>query len=227
MKKIYSYRLLTNSNGIAPCVQNGVYTLACCKCDMRRVIGSQLEENSDNVIYVVAFAGNNNDMGIEKNDCVYISKIEEAILYEKYFAKSTKYKKRRDNIYEYIKKPDENLKEENKEMYWKYIAKNHFHEEFQFQARDFDIKRDKSQCYVLKSSKYRFFSYEAERKAITETLMPVFCKGQGHRVFPNENMNSVLCSEICGMLDEYLEKRKDPGYIKSDARCSRRSSCQR
>lgn len=226
MGKIYSYRLLGNKNGMAPCVQDGTFTLACCKRDMRRVIGRQLNLDKSDDIYVVAFAGKNNDMEIAEGQCVYIAKPEHVIRYSEYFAADSPYKNRRDNIYTYIKKPYKETNEKNKEQFWSYISKD-FHDNFDCQQRDFDLHHNSNECYVLSTDKFKFFNNKEQRAEVTEKFAPVLCKGQGHRVFPNKEIDTEKCNDFCKLLENYLAETEDPDYVDLNGKCTRRSCCQR
>ena len=96
-KIVFTYRL-TNDTGFAPCVDNGLLTLACCKGGTKTVkrglryfIGRFFEENlqKDVEAYI---------SGIYKNKLLYIAKIDKVITMNEYFGKS-EYKDRTDQIY--------------------------------------------------------------------------------------------------------------------------------
>ena len=96
-KIVFTYRV-THDTGFAPCVDNGILTLACCKGGtetvqrgLRYFVGRFFEENlQENVgVYV---------SGIYDNKLLYIAKIDKAITMKEYF-NNKKYKNRLDQIY--------------------------------------------------------------------------------------------------------------------------------
>lgn len=96
-KIIFTYRL-THDTGFAPCVDNGMLTLACCKGGtatvkrgLRYFIGRFFEENlqKDVEVYI---------SGIYANKLLYIAKIDKVITMNEYFSKR-EYKDRIDQIY--------------------------------------------------------------------------------------------------------------------------------
>ena len=96
---LYMYRL-TSDTGLAPCVDNGLWTLAVCKggqirngkpCNagLRHKIGSEDQYKSKN-IYV---------LGTYHNKFLYLARVTEVISMEEYFR--TRSKGRTDNIYSF------------------------------------------------------------------------------------------------------------------------------
>lgn len=96
-KIIFTYRL-TSDTGFAPCVDNGLLTLACCKGGTEKIkrglryfIGRFFEENLQKNVEVYV-------SGIYADKLLYIAKIDKVILMKEYFS-NKKYKGRLDGIY--------------------------------------------------------------------------------------------------------------------------------
>ena len=96
-KIVFTYRV-THDTGFAPCVDNGILTLACCKGGtetvkrgLRYFIGRCFEENLQESAEVYV-------SGIYDNRLLYIAKIYKAITMEEYFS-NNEYKGRLDQIY--------------------------------------------------------------------------------------------------------------------------------
>ena len=96
-KIIFTYRL-THDTGFAPCVDNGLLTLACCKGGtetvkrgLRYFIGRFFEENLQKNVEVYI-------SGIYSGKLLYIAKIDKVITMNEYFVKK-EYKGRTDQIY--------------------------------------------------------------------------------------------------------------------------------
>ena len=102
-KIIFAYRLVSDT-GFAPCVDNGMLTLACCKggqirngrnilTGLRYHVGKHREQNHDDEIYI---------LGIYKNKLLYYAMTTDIIKMTDYFsqAKKAEYGKRKDHIYD-------------------------------------------------------------------------------------------------------------------------------
>ena len=98
---IHSYRVKYDS-GLAPCIYDldrkptGCLTLACCKKNMRRSIGSKFKDKIANKKADVFVLG---VYGVTK--LLYFAKITEVVTMVDYFTDS-KYKNRLDNIYDVL-----------------------------------------------------------------------------------------------------------------------------
>ena len=103
---IYSYKEQWFT-GFAPCFQNGIYSLACCKGNkktggMRHSVCENIE--SGNAVWVISIAGRDiqsemhNRSGIDyrSGDAIYLAKIIKALTLEEY---SANYSERSDAIY--------------------------------------------------------------------------------------------------------------------------------
>jgi hypothetical protein len=99
---VFSYRL-TSDTGFAPCVDNGVFTLACCKggqfragkyikCGLRHRIGAYSKDKSENTEVFL--------LGIYKDTLLYYARISEVFTMS-YYYRSGLSKGRTDNIYSY------------------------------------------------------------------------------------------------------------------------------
>jgi len=163
--RIYTYRIVTDS-GFAPCTDRDLFTLACCKRDMRRVIGREYIKhpekiNKANPIWVVAVMAKSN-VGDDKGkprpsgEWCYIAKITNIMTYIEYFT-NDKFAYRQDWIYE-IKSKDP--------LKWKHNQLHHYHEAEKDQNTDWDKQHNSKECYVLFSTQYRYLKAdEAEECA--------------------------------------------------------------
>ena len=173
MKKkiIFRYRLASDT-GCAPCVDNDLFTLACCKggkyrsgkpieCGLRYFIGVLWAENNmmfnDYEIYT---------LGIYKNKFLFFAKITdviEMIEYYKHSEANKKYRNRKDDIY-YINKGK--LKRNN------FNCDFHGYDEKQH-------KRDQAGKYVLLSNEFVYYGMEA--KLCPEEILSYVPKTRGER----------------------------------------------
>ncbi len=145
MTKLFMYRL-TDDTGLAPCVQDGLLSLAVCKggqirngklinTGLRYWIGSQFTtEYKNDKVYV---------LGTYYNRFLYLAKITEVMSMEEYYR--CRSANRKDNLYTY--KYGELQRN-------KYLYKEGFHIEEQ-------VLRDKAGKYVLLSDNYIYLGKEA------------------------------------------------------------------
>lgn len=102
-KVIYAYRLVDDT-GFAPCVDNGLFSLACCKggqvrngknikTGLRYHVGKHKQEIPDDEIYI---------LGIYRNRLLYYAKVTEVMDMTEYFSEKVKKElgKRKDHIYD-------------------------------------------------------------------------------------------------------------------------------
>ncbi|MDD6763408.1 MAG: hypothetical protein PUD92_07270 [Clostridiales bacterium] len=100
MKKnvLYVYAM-TNDSGLAPCVENGILTLACCKGGknggMRRKAANDLKEKND--VWILGLCGKRlaGDNANKVYMPVYLAKLSEAVCMKKYYS-TPEYRKRAD-----------------------------------------------------------------------------------------------------------------------------------
>lgn len=179
--KIYFYKMTTDNDG-APCVQNGLLSLAICKRMIRR---TAKEEN-----IIIGFGGKKN-LG-EK--LIYVAEIEKVEINGVYYSNS-KFKDRPDCIYEWI----------GNEL--RFIEGSKFHDSG---CRDKDVGHAgdrEHNANVLTSRKFVYFGnlatddYKKEKKydvikASIERLT------QGHRI----NHPPELAVKLKELFDECIEK---------------------
>lgn len=100
---IYIYRI-TDFNNFAPCFDDDIFSLACCKGNiktggMRRSICKRAENETDSNIWILAIAGKGL-VGYNNNDMVYLAKVDRNMLYS-WKEYSQKFPNRTDAIYDY------------------------------------------------------------------------------------------------------------------------------
>lgn len=95
---LYAY-ILTVDNGQSPCYDNGVYTLACCKPQIRRIILQDWKNKIEKEKAVVWTCGLRRDTKTKKLYIVYLAKIKEIIKLEDYYNPNNIYSKRNDCYY--------------------------------------------------------------------------------------------------------------------------------
>lgn len=170
MKKkiIFRYRL-TDDTGFAPCVDNDLFTLACCKTHLRKFIGLfRKKVNNDYELYV---------SGAYAEKLLFFARITEVIEMKEYY-KSEKYSGRKDYIYEYAEDEDSNLKWKDT-GYGLHIAKK---------DQNHDIAGD----YVLISDEFVYYGKEAE--PCTDEILSFFPPKQGER--PNGMHTGSPCDVL-------------------------------
>ena len=143
-KLIFTYRM-TLDTGFAPCVDNGLLTLACCKggkekypCGLRFFIGrlwDYFNANPDERVEIYV-------SGIFQEKLLYFAKITDVIEMKEYFS-SKEYKRRLDQIYEL----------DGNEL--KHIEGNNTHNDPHF------IKCDINGKYVLISNEFVYLGKNA------------------------------------------------------------------
>lgn len=160
MKEHIIFYRMTSDTGYAPCVADGMLSLACCKGGtktggfqgMRWEIGRKLEDGTwdrEDTIYVV---------GVAQSTIIYIARIDRVIAAGDYFSDEN-YKSRGDCIYEVRDKPRKGPG--GKEFYFKRTRKSPwFHGP---KAHD-DHIRDETGTYVLLSTKFAYYGKESKRR---------------------------------------------------------------
>lgn len=194
-KIIFTYRI-TSDTGFAPCVDDGLLTLACCKggkktyrCGLRNFIGCFFEKglNKEAEVYV---------SGIYDNKLLYLAKITEVIEMKEYFS-DKKYKKRLDQIYE--------LKNGELKRKPNYLPNTHNDEN----ANLCDINGK----YVLISDKFVYLGEKALK--IDNEILKYYPKGRGqfpigqHKNSPAEvlsEQNIKNSNELYKKLEELITK---------------------
>lgn len=100
---IYIYKITSFAN-FAPCFDNNIFSLACCKGNiknggMRRSICKKVENKTDINIWILGIAGKELN-NYNHNDIVYLAKVDNNNLYS-WKDYSEKFHKRNDAIYDY------------------------------------------------------------------------------------------------------------------------------
>lgn len=175
---VYSYRI-TYFGGTAPCYDDGKYTLAICKRDMRRVIGKAMTANPNLEVWIVAINGRKLGSEFDYEQINHIAKIKNVITFGEYFnSKNT----RKDCIYEECSKETKYISEDK---YFKAKEKNGIHDDENLQDRDWNIyknKECKSEKYVLFSDEFKFITSEEESDFIKGKIgVDNLAKGVGHK----------------------------------------------
>lgn len=158
-KIIFTYRL-THDTGFAPCVDNGLLTLACCKGGTKTVkrglryfIGRFFEENLQKNIEVYI-------SGLYAGKLLYIAKIDKVIPMTEYFSKK-EYEDRIDQIY---RLDDEKLKRDASKL-------KGVHDDEHSQ------KCDENGKYVLISKEFVYFGNKAIK--LDESILCHYPKNRG------------------------------------------------
>jgi hypothetical protein len=201
---IYSYRL-TSFGGAAPCYDNGLYSLAICKVDMRRAIGQRwYEENKPN-IWIIGINGKGlcrENPHFVSDELLYIAKVTDVVLFEDYFCDTLN--NRKDKIYipwNGKDKYDKLFGDEKKFIYSGGfdLGGTFIHNESYLQDRDWDIKHTNSPKYVLLSDKFAFLD-ELSSSNIKNILGDTnLSRGRRHRIMEgSDEINKMLEQEIFG-----------------------------
>lgn len=171
---VYSYRL-AYFGGTAPCYDNGVFSLAICKRDMRRVIGQQISAGKKSNIWVVAINGRGVEKDFTYDQINYIARIDRVETFATYFEKNTK---RSDCIYE---KSEEGLYE-SQGIRFKHKDSVAIHQEKYLCDRDWDIQHIKSENFVLISNTFTFMDSKDTSDKIKQIIgNENLAKSQGHK----------------------------------------------
>lgn len=95
---LYAY-ILTADNGQSPCYTNGIYTLACCKPQIRRMILQKWKKKLDNKTAEVWICGVRHDKASERAYIAYLAKVDKVIKLEEYYADDSPFRHRNDCYY--------------------------------------------------------------------------------------------------------------------------------
>ena len=100
MKKLYTY-IITSDNGQSPCYDNGTFTLACCKPQIRRIILQNYSKEVKNKTVDIWLCGIQRD---NKNPfVVFLAKIDDVLRLEEYYGDDILYSDRNDCHYRNVK----------------------------------------------------------------------------------------------------------------------------
>lgn len=176
MKKkiIFRYRL-TSDTGFAPCVDNDLFTLACCKTHLRKFIGSFWNDkkinNDDYELYV---------LGAYAKKLLFFAKITKVIEMKEYYT-NEKYSGRKDYIYEYT---------DDKDSKWKWKDTG-----YGLHIAEEDQENDIAGKYVLISDEFVYYGKEAE--PCTDEIISYFPLNRGERP------NGMHTNSPCDVLTEF------------------------
>ena len=151
---IYTYRL-TDFTGFAPCYENNLLSLAICKSDMRRVIGSNYDNNPSDTFWFMGLVSNSLVYNYSYFSCdkpgrvLFVAKINRIETYEEYFTKE-EYKNRKDQIYENCENGQYYTKGSKKRF--RHVLDCDVHDCKEDQDRDWDKRHSSKENYVLLST---------------------------------------------------------------------------
>lgn len=137
-KIIFSYRVKYDE-GKAPCVDDGLLTLACCKSDLRRIIAKEQKNHPENEYWLLGLCAGN---GL-RNNILFYAKLLKPMLADEYY---TEYTNRNDSFYQV---GSEGLLERNRRFAC-------IHAWDDQGAKEEDIERQSAQ-YVLRSDNFWYF----------------------------------------------------------------------
>lgn len=203
---VYFYRIITDlSTNFAPCWDDGILTLTCCKRDMRRMIGRRYESkecSESNPIWISGVNGSN--QGESANRIRYIARISIAEKYVDYFSK-TEYRNRRDCIYDINKFALESDEIKGRIYTANYKAeKTHNTEELQ--KKDWDVSHGSKECYALISNYFRFLNDDESIDYLSK-FPEITCKGVGHKPYSTDyGVNETDKNYVNQDIISYFEK---------------------
>ncbi len=203
MESIYFYKL-THDNGGAPCVQDGLFSLAICKPMIRRTARPQ------SVIF--GFAANSLHAD---NRLIYVARITDKVGDGDYFTKE-EFRRRGDCIYE----------RHGDRFVWRQGARHHGPDDLVHDLGEYPTYHKAS---VLLSDDFRYFGgsgsadYKARYLLIKDAVEGL---GRGHRVYHDELLRLQLESLMRRVWNETGERMA--GVSTSEPRraaCHRSRSC--
>lgn len=191
MGKLYTY-IITSDNGQSPCYDDGIFTLACCKPQIRRMILQNYSngiKNKTDDIWLCGIQRDNRNPFV-----VFLAKIDDVLRLEEYYGDNTLYSKRNDCHYrniktltggngiknlpvkltkEYIFKSCPDFKANPPNEHGEFKNYNEFCNKYSESKRDCII-RDVSGAGVLCSKQFIHCSCFNDKFALTELLEPAF-----------------------------------------------------
>ncbi len=175
-KNVYGY-LIVSDDGFAPCYDDGLFTLACCKPDIRKsIFKNHIDENGKvkDDVWVIAFRhGDQYENGEYETKLVYVAKITGVLNFEEYYD-CADYQSRTDCIYKNLKtgccEKISGLKGKDREESLKKLIKKAYRGKPDYHiikcksnptGNELDqFRRDVSGLCVLISSEYYYFGNE-------------------------------------------------------------------
>lgn len=191
---IYFYKMTTD-NGGAPCVQDGLWSLAICKPRIRR----SAPEDS----IVIGFAGNGID---RENGVIHLARVTKRLEDGDYYKDKT-YRRRRDCIYRY------------KSEIWTQI-KNVFHRKPDLKR---DLGNDREYTQVLLSNDFRYFGnnpFPVSREDFPKIRKALAALTQGHRRYHSAGIAEELRLLIDTAFRTTSRKSTGKPTHKSKGRCN-------
>lgn len=171
-KVIFSYRLRYDT-GFAPCLDNNIFTLVCCKggqvrgdrnirTGLRYKIGKYHDENPENDIFL---------LGIFQNTLLYYAKITEIMSMMEYYSldQKARFGNRMDGIYDVIDGE---------------LSRNELLPEIHPKG-DKCILQDINGVYALISSEFTYFGNRATK--IPENILSVLPQNREHKCYDSSN----------------------------------------
>ena len=184
MNRLYVYRLSSNT-GFAPCTQDGLLSLACCKPAIRRTVGRSIAAGEPHSFWILGIGGSRLKKE-EANRWLYLAQITGAVSFLEYFTEPA-YQGRTDCIYR-IENPEDCVRGDHRPIRLRAMKKE--------TARSSIIRTPKTgittgalrakadqknamRCYQIIATGLR----KARRHALMEKYPDYRCVGRGHRVY--------------------------------------------
>ena len=185
MPTVYAYRIMVDA-GFAPCYDNDLFTLACCKPIIRRTVGKKYmigNYSRENPVWITAIGGS--AYKGHQNDWIYVAKITDVVTYHEYFT-NPKYRERKDCIY-VIDNPKEFNGISHMNLRVRHNGTSPYHTEPQNWTDDWN---GKDECYVLISDEFAYFTHE-ESMMLTARFPQFMASGRGHRVYEGSDVKEL------------------------------------
>lgn len=188
---IYFYKMSTD-NGGAPCVYNGLWSLAICKPRIRSTAGKGA--------LIFGFAAKSID---PDNGVIHVARVSDRIEHGKYY-ETSEFQERPDCIYRLSG------------GIWEWVRENGFHESREDMDRDLGQKRE--HAHALLSDDFRYFG--GNRFAVDRARFPLVRDAldsltQGHRRWHS----SALYAELSELADRLFESDTEIGQPTDRGRC--------
>ena len=172
--KLYTYAL-QNDTGFAPCYENGEYTLACCKPNLRADLFNSQEKDD---VWIVGYWRIKGD----EVYLVYVAKIEQVLALENYYDSGI-YGTRSDCIYDNVKSLCTEKKNVRKATKIETLYPDYIQHENQYHNRS-NIRTDLYGNCVLYSKTFAHFPRLAV--SVPDILMPLTRDNRDFRSFPKK-----------------------------------------
>lgn len=171
--KRYLYKLIVD-NGGAPCIQNGLLSLAICK--------PRIREHAKKNDWIFGFAGKALDATHSNNRLIYVAQVSQIVRGDEYYRSNGEYGNRPDCIYQYSRGSYRPRKDAR--YHKKGVALTH----------DLGSVEDGySRATVLLSERYRYFHKNGPEPAANSEIRQLLKNlSQGHRV----NLSDHLLNEL-------------------------------